>query len=601
MLPNLLYALRILRRLCGIIFAYTLVFILTVAELILNREYYSKACLKEYKRVMGKFKLTLINFVSHVVSYFVAFSTPIHTCVLVVLILIKIFYVASMVGPFSYIIIYCDSGSLVSFLISLEHSYVCYYLLFILVVVYWALYLCLWEFWGNEQVSRIKPLINLYQIKNTWIFKKCGQLKNELIVEFSQDIPLPLRGPCLQVVHRLIFFIIDYIIIRILKNIELLDKTSWARVLVTNWKKKEVITDALVRTIKFYDKSGTPWALKNNQYFFNIFYVLLFLANWKNFTISYKMFKRAKRLKTIMQYLFILTPNAYYFFKTIILSSVRTQPRKNNWSMKRVYNNYYILQLRAKYYNVLLINNFKHSGLFETVWALFPSAIIICILIPSLILLYSFEDVLNPYITIKVIGNQWYWTYEFNNWISVRVKPKNVISSYDPLKVDKSKNVKFIKFSYDSIIVTNSDEMTMGKRLLEVSSDQKLILPINATIRFLITSADVLHAFAVPELGFKVDAVPGRLNQVLTFISKPGLYYGQCSELCGANHAFMPIVIHAVKPDVYVLYLKKILGTDVIKIVPPIEELSWWRWFWEEIVLKSIKGFYKWLCTPEWW
>jgi len=93
-----------------------------------------------------------------------------------------------------------------------------------------------------------------------------------------------------------------------------------------------------------------------------------------------------------------------------------------------------------------------------------------------------------------------------------------------------------------------------------------LVLPTNVTTRFLVSSSDVLHAFAVPELGFKVDAVPGRLNQILLFISRPGIYYGQCSELCGANHAFMPIVIQAVTPTTYLSYVESLqLKTDLRK------------------------------------
>ena len=101
------------------------------------------------------------------------------------------------------------------------------------------------------------------------------------------------------------------------------------------------------------------------------------------------------------------------------------------------------------------------------------------------------------------------------------------------------------------------NDLNLGfKRLLEV--DNRLVLPTNTTIRFLVSSSDVLHSFAMPELGFKVDANPGRLNQILTYISRPGIYYGQCSELCGANHAFMPIVIEGVLPNVFIKYLEEV-------------------------------------------
>jgi len=107
----------------------------------------------------------------------------------------------------------------------------------------------------------------------------------------------------------------------------------------------------------------------------------------------------------------------------------------------------------------------------------------------------------------------------------------------------------YCTFSFDSVI-KDLDSLNLGeKRLLEV--DNRLILSTNETIRFLITAADVLHSFSVPELGLKVDAVPGRLNQLLSFINRPGIYYGQCSELCGVNHAFMPIVIEAISPKDY--------------------------------------------------
>ena len=113
-----------------------------------------------------------------------------------------------------------------------------------------------------------------------------------------------------------------------------------------------------------------------------------------------------------------------------------------------------------------------------------------------------------------------------------------------------------MSYAFNSVIV-DTDNLDLGfKRLLEV--DNRLVLPTNVTTRFLVSSSDVLHSFAMPELGFKVDANPGRLNQILVYISRPGVYYGQCSELCGTSHAFMPIVIQAVTPDNFISYLEKI-------------------------------------------
>jgi len=113
-----------------------------------------------------------------------------------------------------------------------------------------------------------------------------------------------------------------------------------------------------------------------------------------------------------------------------------------------------------------------------------------------------------------------------------------------------------MSYAFNSVIV-DADNLESGfKRLLEV--DNRLVLPTNMTTRFLVSSSDVLHSFAVPELGFKVDANPGRLNQILIYISRPGVYYGQCSELCGTSHAFMPIVIQAVTPNNFLDYLEKV-------------------------------------------
>jgi len=122
----------------------------------------------------------------------------------------------------------------------------------------------------------------------------------------------------------------------------------------------------------------------------------------------------------------------------------------------------------------------------------------------------------------------------------------------------KDYNNVYTKFSFNSVIIDTNALEFGTKRLLEV--DNRLVLPTNATIRFLISASDVLHSFSVPELGFKVDAVPGRLNQIILFINRPGIYYGQCSELCGANHAFMPIVIEGVLPTVFMKYLKEVVA-----------------------------------------
>nr|YP_010118232.1 cytochrome c oxidase subunit II [Stichopus chloronotus]QQY85599.1 cytochrome c oxidase subunit 2 [Stichopus chloronotus]USH58723.1 cytochrome c oxidase subunit 2 [Stichopus chloronotus] len=153
----------------------------------------------------------------------------------------------------------------------------------------------------------------------------------------------------------------------------------------------------------------------------------------------------------------------------------------------------------------------------ETVWTIVPALILIFIAFPSLQLLYLMDEVNNPFLTIKAIGHQWYWSYEYTDYHEIE---------------------------FDSYMVPTSDLELGQPRLLEV--DNRLVLPFQNPIRILVSSADVLHSWAVPSLGVKMDAVPGRLNQASFLINRTGLFYGQCSEICGANHSFMPIVIESV-------------------------------------------------------
>ena len=161
-----------------------------------------------------------------------------------------------------------------------------------------------------------------------------------------------------------------------------------------------------------------------------------------------------------------------------------------------------------------------HNTKLEIIWTIIPTIILIFIAVPSFILLYSLDEVINPSITLKAIGHQWYWSYEYSDYTE-----ENSIN-------------------FDSYMITEND-LELGQfRLLEV--DNRVVLPLNTHIRVLVTAGDVLHSWAVPSMNIKADAVPGRLNQLTLFIKRPGVYYGQCSELCGVNHAFMPIVVEAV-------------------------------------------------------
>lgn len=206
---------------------------------------------------------------------------------------------------------------------------------------------------------------------------------------------------------------------------------------------------------------------------------------------------------------------------------------------KERYLDYYLFSISNHgefYYDdfseLLSIRRFRHSLSLEIVWATFPTVIIILILVPSLYLLYSSEEDLDPEFTIKVIGHQWFWSYEYSDFFFY--------------KFGDFASSEYKSFKFDSYLILEEDLAFGTKRLLEVNN--RIVVPTNIVLRFLITSGDVIHSWAVPEMGIKVDAVPGRLNQALTIIIRPGIFYGQCSELCGVAHGFMPIVVHAVSP-----------------------------------------------------
>jgi len=163
----------------------------------------------------------------------------------------------------------------------------------------------------------------------------------------------------------------------------------------------------------------------------------------------------------------------------------------------------------------------SHNTLLEVVWTMIPVLVLVVIAIPSLKLLFAMDKAQNASMTVKAIGHQWYWTYEY---------PEKQIS-------------------YDSMMIEDKDIQPGQIRLLSV--DNPIIVPVDTTVRILVTSQDVLHSFAVPSLGIKKDAVPGRLNETWLRIAKEGDYYGQCSELCGIKHGFMPIHVKVVSQGEY--------------------------------------------------
>nr|QNE85624.1 cytochrome c oxidase subunit II [Hybos culiciformis] len=180
---------------------------------------------------------------------------------------------------------------------------------------------------------------------------------------------------------------------------------------------------------------------------------------------------------------------------------------------------------------MLFFNNFSnryllHGQTIEIIWTILPAIILLFIALPSLRLLYLLDEINEPMITLKTIGHQWYWSYEYSD---------------------------FLDIEFDSYMIPTNELNMSNFRLLDV--DNRVMLPMNSQIRILITAADVIHSWTVPALGVKVDGTPGRLNQTNFLINRPGLFFGQCSEICGANHSFMPIVIESIPTNYFIKWI----------------------------------------------
>nr|ALO77375.1 cytochrome c oxidase subunit 2 [Clanoptilus assimilis] len=176
-----------------------------------------------------------------------------------------------------------------------------------------------------------------------------------------------------------------------------------------------------------------------------------------------------------------------------------------------------------KYTNRYLLE----GQMIELIWTILPAITLIFIALPSLKLLYILDEVNNPMISIKTMGHQWYWSYEYSDF----------------------KNIEF-----DSYMIPINEMNNWNFRLLDV--DNRIIIPFKTQIRMMVSSLDVIHSWTIPSLGVKIDATPGRLNQISFFTNRTGLFYGQCSEICGTNHSFMPIVLESISPKYFIKWMK---------------------------------------------
>nr|ALO77437.1 cytochrome c oxidase subunit 2 [Anoplotrupes stercorosus]QEL51302.1 cytochrome c oxidase subunit 2 [Anoplotrupes stercorosus]QNV12067.1 cytochrome c oxidase subunit II [Anoplotrupes stercorosus] len=182
----------------------------------------------------------------------------------------------------------------------------------------------------------------------------------------------------------------------------------------------------------------------------------------------------------------------------------------------------------------LFFNNYNYRFLLEgqtieLIWTILPAFTLIFIALPSLQLLYLLDELNNPLMSVKSIGHQWYWSYEYTD---------------------------FKNMEYDSYMISINEMKNYNFRLLDV--DNRMVMPFMSQIRLIVTAADVIHSWTIPSMSVKIDATPGRLNQMSFFINRAGLFFGQCSEICGANHSFMPIVIESISPTFFIKWISQL-------------------------------------------
>nr|BAB91340.1 cytochrome oxidase subunit II [Aquatica lateralis] len=181
--------------------------------------------------------------------------------------------------------------------------------------------------------------------------------------------------------------------------------------------------------------------------------------------------------------------------------------------------------LMNKYVSRLLLE----GQMIELIWTIAPAVTLIFIALPSLQLLYLLDEINMPLVSVKSMGHQWFWSYELSD---------------------------FKKSEFDSYMIPSNEQNLYSFRLLEV--DNRLVLPVNTQIRMMISSSDVIHSWTIPSSSLKIDATPGRLNQTTFFMNRIGVFFGQCSEICGTNHSFMPIVVESILPKYFIEWVKNL-------------------------------------------
>lgn len=229
------------------------------------------------------------------------------------------------------------------------------------------------------------------------------------------------------------------------------------------------------------------------------------------------------------------TMEGIYVFNKHLLFVIIAIVLMVGWLMYSILVNYNEFDISEK-------SNFTHSNVLEIVWTSIPAIVLLTLASPSFTLLYSLDEISTPELSLKILGHQWFWSYEISDFNSCT-------NSSQVLK-------------YSSYMLTNEllqeNEFVGFFRVLE--TNKKVVLPTNTHIRLLVSAVDVLHSWTIPSFGLKVDACPGRLNQVNLFIKRFGYFFGQCSEICGVNHGFMPIALVALPSYQYHVLILTDLG-----------------------------------------
>jgi len=198
-----------------------------------------------------------------------------------------------------------------------------------------------------------------------------------------------------------------------------------------------------------------------------------------------------------------------------------------SWLLSSVINNFLELNISDNASKV-----FFHSSVLEVVWTTIPALILLSLAWPSFSLLYGLNDSNKPSLTLKILGHQWFWGYEISDFNSCS-------------------KIQHLKFTSYMLSIGAFEKTSFQGFFRNLETNKRVALPTNTSLRLLVTAVDVLHSWTIPSFGVKVDACPGRLNQVTLLIKRFGLFFGQCSEICGVNHGFMPIVVMAIGSTQY--------------------------------------------------